>query len=111
MSGPHHHTDPYTIIPWRIFVESLEKSKDKLRGRIINCKDGTKLTITYPAKRCCATGCGDKIKGPCNDYLIEVTFPDGTIKYLEECCVENFEHGHPDYGYPMGKLKFEDHGT
>ena len=63
------------------------------------------VPVTFPTKRCCATGCGDKIK---DDRMIEVkSATTGEIFYLEEGCIEWFEDGHPDYGFPRGLLIWE----
>lgn len=81
-------------------------------GELPRCR-ARRVPIHYPAERCCATGCGDKIKGDAsmNDSMIEVVFPDGTMRYLGESighlsCVEAFEHGHSDYGFPRGILEW-----
>jgi hypothetical protein len=48
--------------------------------------------------RCCATGCGDKIKPL-----------DKDVAYLEDLsCAYWFENGHPDYGHPLGNLIWEE---
>jgi hypothetical protein len=63
------------------------------------------VPVEVPAKRCCATGCGDKIKGDTDvDLMYEVTFDDGSISYVEKngSCEEWFVAGHPDYGHPYG---------
>ena len=74
---------------------------------------GRRVQIVVPCKRCCATGCGDKIKpmgsipDDPDDIMIEVTDPDGKVAYLEDCCVDYFVHGHPDYGHPIGDLELD----
>ncbi len=57
-------------------------------------------------KRCCATGCGDKIKGfDASDTCVEATdIATGEVLYIEDGCIENFEKGHEDYGHPIGML-------
>ena len=68
-----------------------------------------RISITHPAKRCCAPGCGDKIKHNVKgEQMIEVTDTEtGKVYYLEEGCIDWFENGHPDYGCARGKLVFE----
>ena len=51
--------------------------------------------VVFPAKRCCAPGCGDKIK---DGRMLKLTDGTGEVLYLEEGCVDWFVHGHPDYG-------------
>ena len=61
--------------------------------------------IEHPFPRCCATGCGDKIKPiSSGDTCLEVTWLGGDVTYLEFGCIEWFVHGHPDYGYGYGKI-------
>lgn len=63
------------------------------------------VPVVFPAERCCAPGCGDKIKiGNRNNEMVEITDSDGQVLYLEENCIEWFENGHPDYGCPRGRL-------
>lgn len=59
---------------------------------------GRLVPVTFPAKRCCAPGCGDKIKSP--KWMIEVYgyYSPEEHGYLEESCREWFENGHPDHG-------------
>lgn len=53
--------------------------------------------------RCCATGCGDKIKHlKPGDLCFEITWSDGSVSHLERGCVEWFVSGHPDYGFGHG---------
>ena len=56
-----------------------------------------RVTITYPAKRCCAPGCGDKIKGDgdVDDTMLRVHWDDGSVSHLEEQCLTWFEDGQP----------------
>lgn len=63
------------------------------------------ILITLPAKRCCATGCGDKIKPlHSGDTCLKITWMDGTESMLEMGCIDWFVNGHPDYGYGYGKI-------
>lgn len=57
------------------------------------------VPVHYPAERCCAPGCGDKIKG---ESMYLVVFDDGTHAYLEPECIPCFVDGHPDYGHGFG---------
>jgi hypothetical protein len=53
-----------------------------------------RVLIVYPAKRCVL--CGDKIKGTkAGDTMIFLPEYHGG-SYLEDCCVNYFEHGYPD---------------
>ena len=55
--------------------------------------------------RCCAVGCGDKIKQNASDpVLYEIVWSDGSISYLEDDCLEWFVNGHPDYGGARGPV-------
>ena len=54
--------------------------------------------------RCSASGCGDKIKAGTRYALL--TAPDGEQVLCEEGCLDWFEHGHPDYGYPRGRIEW-----
>jgi len=58
-----------------------------------------------PTARCCAPGCGDKIK-PLNssDSCYEIMWLDGDVTYLESGCLDWFVNGHPDYGNGFGKI-------
>ncbi len=76
---------------------------------------GERVPCVYPAKRCCATGCGDSIKGdvsnppkPTDDTMIRVHWSDGTSNYLEEGCLDWFQNGHPDYGHPYGPIEIHE---
>lgn len=62
-----------------------------------------KTPVVIPAKRCCAPGCGDKIK-PCepDDWMYEVTWDDGSVSHVEENCAGWVKDGHPDYGCGWG---------
>ena len=57
------------------------------------------LVATPAGVRCCAAGCGDKIKDP---ECWRVKFTDGSAAFLERGCVAWFVTGHPDYGHPFG---------
>jgi hypothetical protein len=57
------------------------------------------VVATPESIRCCATGCGDKIKDP---DCWRVEFADGSALFLERGCVGWFVNGHPDYGHPYG---------
>jgi hypothetical protein len=62
---------------------------------------------TIPARlgaRCCAPGCGDKIKPDPGDSMTEVTWSDGTTSYIERGCERWFVVGHPDYGGGHGPV-------
>ena len=58
-----------------------------------------------PTARCCAPGCGDKIK-PLNssDSCYEIMWLDGDVTYLESGCLDWFVNGHPDYSNGFGKI-------
>lgn len=56
---------------------------------------------TGKTPRCCAPGCGDKIK---DDTCIELVFVDGTKRYLEQDCLDWYVNGHPDVGGGVGLL-------
>lgn len=49
--------------------------------------------ITYPARRCCAPGCGDKIKGYGDETALAVSWSDGSVDFLEHCCRRRFLAG------------------
>lgn len=57
------------------------------------------IVATPAGVRCCATGCGDKIKDP---ECLRVEFVDASVAFLERGCVAWFVNGHPDYGHPFG---------
>ena len=60
---------------------------------------------TEPTKRCCAPGCGDKIKPSSDDEtILRLTWSNDDVTYLEEGCVAVFENGHPDYQCGHGPL-------
>ena len=60
------------------------------------------VPAVVPCVRCCAPGCGDKIKP--DDTMLELTAPDGSVRgYLEHSCVDWFVLGHPDHGPAGGK--------
>jgi hypothetical protein len=61
-----------------------------------------RVPVVFPAERCCAPGCGDKIKdGP---LMWRITWDDGDVSYLEDGCVDWFVNGHPDYGGKFGPV-------
>jgi hypothetical protein len=74
----------------------------KHKARVIKAR----RVATEPGRRCCAPGCGDKIKSP--EATIELTFPNGVVNYAEEGCLDWVENGHPDYGCPRGKIEWEE---
>lgn len=60
---------------------------------------------TEPTKRCCAPGCGDKIKTSSDDEtMLRLTWSNDDVTYLEEGCVEWFEDGYTDYRGGHGPL-------
>lgn len=73
------------------------------KAKALHFYQAERIQNSTPYPRCCAPGCGDKIKD--DDVLKVIGFVDGRPRYLEECCVENFVHGHPDYGSPVGDLE------
>ena len=63
------------------------------------------IPVIFPAKRCCY--CGDKIK---DGICLELSWDDGTVNYLESCCVRGFVGDEPpEYGrqYPESKKMIE----
>lgn len=54
--------------------------------------------------RCCAPGCGDSIKQG-TEYAL-LTAPNGEQVLCESGCLQWFEHGHPDYGHPRGRIEW-----
>lgn len=63
----------------------------------------TRVKVPIPVRRCCAPGCGDKIKPLSDeDWCWRVKFSDGTTRWLEPGCVEWLVNGHPDYGGGVG---------
>jgi hypothetical protein len=52
-----------------------------------------RVPVTFPARRCCAPGCGDKIK---DDEMFRIELSDGSTRFLEAGCVPWFVDGHPD---------------
>lgn len=70
-----------------------------------------KTKVRIPARRCCAPGCGDKIKpmgDPELDWMWRVRFDDGSVAFVEQgLCEDWFENGHPDYGGGHG-VELED---
>lgn len=69
---------------------------------------------TGKTPRCCAPGCGDKIK---EQECIELVFVDETTLYLEQDCLNWYVNGHPDTGGGVGLLTiahpsfFKKHGS
>lgn len=56
-------------------------------------------------ERCCAPGCGDKIKPAEGDTMFEVTWSDGSLTYIEDAiCASWFQNGHPDVGGGRGRV-------
>lgn len=56
--------------------------------------------------RCCAPGCGDRIKEwGADQQVYRIVWSDASISYLEDAtCVDWFVNGHPDYGCARGPV-------
>ena len=60
------------------------------------------------APRCCAPGCGGKIKPGVDDTAILLEDKGGNIYYLEDECEDIFENGDPYEGGIVGRLVWDE---
>lgn len=108
--GVHVILGPFPATAGELFSKLYTPEQVKAFEEAVTARPKPVSARKVPARfgeRCCAPGCGDKIKpDDPTDTMYEVTWSDGALSYLESNpCARWFTEGHPDYGAGHGPVR------